>query len=120
MGLLEDLARFESDKLEEFIANTVGEVTMQAAVDSGSCANVAHPDDMPKGAIIEHNIDDKHFSGAAGGLITKHGTCRRNALGVLAGSPQTGVALGQHGRFIQYWRLQVLKIIRLATRSDLQ
>ena len=48
MELLEDLALLEADELEELIANTVDEVTLQVAVDSGSCANIAHPDDMTK------------------------------------------------------------------------
>ena len=81
MELLEDLALLESDDLEELIANTVEEVTIQVAMDSGSCANVAHKDDMPKGSFIEPNVDDKHFSGAGGDRIRKHGTCRTKCVG---------------------------------------
>jgi len=81
MELLEDLALLEPDELEELIGNTVEEVTLQVAVDSGSCANVAHPDDMPKGATIEPNIDDKHFSGAGGDRIKKYGTCKTKCTG---------------------------------------
>ena len=81
MELLEDLALLEDDELEELIANTVDEVTLQVAVDSGSCANVAHPDDMPKGAVIEPNTDDKHFSGAGGDRIKKFGTCKTKCVG---------------------------------------
>jgi hypothetical protein len=81
MELLEDLALLESEELEELIANTVDEVTLQVAVDSGSCANVAHPDDMPKGAILEPNVDDKHFSGAGGDRIKKYGTCKTKCTG---------------------------------------
>jgi hypothetical protein len=81
MELLEDLALLESEELEELIANTVEEVTLQVAVDSGSCANVAHPDDMPKGATIEPNLDDKHFSGAGGDRIKKYGTCKTKCTG---------------------------------------
>jgi len=81
MELLEDLALLESDELEELIANTVEEVTIQVAMDSGSCANVAHQDDMPKGSIIEPNLEDKHFSGAGGDRIRKHGTCRTKCVG---------------------------------------
>ena len=81
MELLEDLALLESDELEQLIANTVDEVTLQVAVDSGSCANVAHPDDMPKGAIIEPNTEDKHFSGAGGDRIKKYGTCKTKCVG---------------------------------------
>jgi len=81
MELLEDLALLESDELEELIANTVDEVTLQVAVDSGSCANVAHPDDMPKGAVLEPNVDDKHFSGAGGDRIKKYGTCKTKCTG---------------------------------------
>jgi len=81
MELLQDLALLESDELEELIANTIDEVTMQVAVDSGSCANVAHPDDMRKGAIIGPNVEDKHFSGAGGDRIKKYGTCKTNCVG---------------------------------------
>ena len=81
MELLEDLALLESDELEQLIANTVDEVTLQVAVDSGSCANVAHPDDMPKGAIIEPNTEDKHFSGAGGDRIKKYCTCKTKCVG---------------------------------------
>jgi hypothetical protein len=81
MELLQDLALLETDELVELIANTVDEVTLQVAVDSGSCANVAHPDDMPKGAIIEPNVDDKHFSGAGGDRIKKYGTCKTKCSG---------------------------------------
>ena len=81
MELLEDLALLEPEELEELIANTVDEVTLQVAVDSGSCANVAHPDDMPKGAILEPNVDDKHFSGAGGDRIKKYGTCKTKCTG---------------------------------------
>ena len=81
MELLEDLALLESEELEELIANTVDEVTLQVAVDSGSCANVAHPDDMPKGSILEPNVDDKHFSGAGGDRIKKYGTCKTKCTG---------------------------------------
>ena len=81
MELLEDLALLESDELEDLIANTVDEVTLQVAVDSGSCANVAHPDDMPKGCVLEPNVDDKHFSGAGGDRIKKYGTCKTKCTG---------------------------------------
>jgi hypothetical protein len=81
MELLEDLALLEAEDLEELIANTVDEVTLQVAVDSGSCANVAHPDDMPKGAILEPNVEDKHFSGAGGDRIKKYGTCKTKCTG---------------------------------------
>jgi hypothetical protein len=81
MELLEDLALLEADELEELIANTVDEVTIQVAIDSGSCANVAHKDDMPRGAVIEPNLEDKHFSGAGGDRIKKHGTCRTKCVG---------------------------------------
>ena len=39
--------------LEQLIANTVDEVTMQVAIDSGSCANVVPEEDLPKGVVIE-------------------------------------------------------------------
>ena len=83
MELLEDLALLESDELEELIANTVDEVTMQVATGSGSCANVAHMDDMSKGATIEPNTEDKHFPGAGGDRIKKHGTCRTKCVGAV-------------------------------------
>jgi hypothetical protein len=70
-----------SDELEELIANTVDEDIPQVAVGSGSCANVAHLDDMPKGAVVEPNVDDKHFSGAGGDMIKKYGTCKTTCAG---------------------------------------
>ena len=81
MELLEDLALPEPDGLGGLTANTVDEATLQVAVGSGSCANVAHPDDMPKGATIEPNVDDKHFSGAGGDRIKKYGTCKTKCTG---------------------------------------
>ena len=83
MELLEDLAFSESDELEELIANTVDEVTIQVAMDSGSCANVAHKDDMAKGLVIEPKVEDKHFSGAGGDRIRTHGTCRTKCVGAV-------------------------------------
>ena len=67
--------------MEELIANIVDEVALQVVVDSGSCANVAHPDDMPKGAIIEADVGDKHFSGADGDRIKTYGTCKAKCAG---------------------------------------
>ena len=81
MGLLQDLELLGSVELEELIANTVEEATVQVAMDSGSCANAAHPDGMPKGAVIEPNIGDKHFPGAGGDRIRKYGTCRTKCVG---------------------------------------
>ncbi len=52
-------------------------------MDSGSCANVAHKDDMPNGAIIEPRTEDKHFSGAGGDRIKKHGTCMTKCVGAV-------------------------------------
>jgi len=83
MELLEDLALLESDELEQLIANTVDEVTMQVAIDSGSCANVVPEEDLPKGVVIEPNLEDKHFSGAGGDRIKKFGTCRTRCVGAV-------------------------------------
>ena len=50
-------------------------VVIRAAMDSGSVANVIHPDDLPAGVEIKENTTGKHFSGAGGSLITKYGSC---------------------------------------------
>ena len=50
-------------------------VVIRAAMDSGSVANVIHPDDLPAGVDIKENTTGKHFSGAGGSLITKYGSC---------------------------------------------
>ena len=83
MELLEDLALLEPDELGQLIANTVDEVTMQVAIDSGSCANVVPEEDLPKGVVIEPNLEDTHFSGAGGDRIKKFGTCRTRCAGAV-------------------------------------
>jgi len=85
MELLEDLSLLEADELENLIATTVDEVTMQVAIDSGSCANVVPEEDVPRGVEIEPNLDDKHFSGAGGDRIKKVGTCRTRCVGAVGG-----------------------------------
>ena len=42
----------EEEDLEGLIAAAVEEVTMQVAIDSGSCANVANPEDLPGNCTI--------------------------------------------------------------------
>jgi hypothetical protein len=76
----------ESDELEQLIANTVDAVTMQVAIDSGSCANVVPEEDLPKGVVIEPNLEDTHFSGAGGDRIKKFGTCRTRCVGAVGES----------------------------------
>ena len=85
MEILEDLSLLEADELENLIATTVDEVTMQVAIDSGSCANVVPEEDVPRGVEIEPNLDDKHFSGAGGDRIKKFGTCRTKCVGAVGG-----------------------------------
>ena len=44
-------------------------------MDSGSVANVTHPVNIPDGVRIEPNLTGKHFNGAGGETIQKHGDC---------------------------------------------
>ena len=47
----------------------------RAAMDSGSCRNVAHPKTLPTGVKVTPNTTGKHFSGAVGAVIEKFGEC---------------------------------------------
>jgi len=60
---------------DELLATAEERVIVRAAMDSGSVANVIHPDDLPSGVDIKENTTGKHFSGAGGSIIKKYGSC---------------------------------------------
>ena len=73
-GAQDDVALLEEEELEQLVGATLEEVRMRVAMDSGSCANVAHPDDLPQDCIITPKAaGEKDFNGAGGDPIKKHG-----------------------------------------------
>ena len=60
---------------DELLATAEERVVVRAAMDSGSVANVIHPDDLPSGVDVKENTSGKHFSGAGGSVIKKYGSC---------------------------------------------
>jgi len=60
---------------DELLATAEERVIVRAAMDSGSVANVIHPDDLPSGVEVSENTTGKHFSGAGGSIIKKYGSC---------------------------------------------
>ena len=92
MEMFEDVALLEPEELEQIIANNVEEVTLQVAVDSGSCANVAHPDDMPKGGVTDRTLMTNTSRERAATASRSPAHTRPNAPVVMANSQRTGVA----------------------------
>ena len=60
---------------EELEINSTESVEMEAAMDSGATANVAHPRHMPGNINIRPNETDFHFKGANDSRIEKYGDC---------------------------------------------
>jgi hypothetical protein len=60
---------------DELLVTAEERVIVRAAMDSGSVANVIHPDDLPSGVEVSENTTGKHFSGAGGSIIKKYGSC---------------------------------------------
>ena len=61
---------------EAAIFNTVpDEVRIRCAADSGAVDNVIGPEDLPRGATPAGNPEGKHFVGASGEHIERHGPC---------------------------------------------
>ena len=60
---------------DELLATAGETVVIRAAMDSGSVANVIHPDDLPAGVEVTENLTGKHVSGAGGYFIKKYGSC---------------------------------------------
>ena len=65
----------EEDEGEESVNAVQKETRIRAAMDSGSCRNVTHPNTIPSGVKITPNTTGKHFSGAGGEVIEKYGEC---------------------------------------------
>ena len=67
-----------SDDDREYIDNVVAvvkEAKIPVAMDSGSCENVIHPDDLPEGfKVIPNAPDVQHFKGANDSHIERYGT----------------------------------------------
>ena len=61
---------------DELIGSTEEEVEAEVAIDSGAVDNVIFPEGLPCGVTVEPNTTGKHFTGAGGGRIKFHGTCR--------------------------------------------
>ena len=55
--------------------NPTESVEMEAAMDSGATANVAHPRHMPGNINIRPNETDFHFKGANDSRVEKYGDC---------------------------------------------
>ena len=81
----------EEDGFDEIMANVVDEVVMKVAIDSGSCANVAHPDDLPPDCIlVPKAAHEKDFNGAGGDRIKRYGKVK-------------AVMTGKEGSFMTDW-----------------
>ena len=76
----ERLIQFIEDDSDEGI-NALQQTRIRAAMDSGSCRNVTHPNTLPAGTKITPNTSGKHFSGAGGEVIEKFGECVTNIEG---------------------------------------
>ena len=83
--LSQALSLLEDYEIEQLVGATLDELTVQVAMDSGSCANVIHPDDLPQTCVITpKEANEKDFHGAGGDPIKKHGrvkTMMRGARG---------------------------------------
>ena len=83
--LSQALSLLEDYEVEQLVGATLDELTVQVAMDSGSCANVIHPDDLPETCIVTpKEPNEKDFHGAGGDPIKKHGrvkTMMRGARG---------------------------------------
>ncbi len=61
---------------DELIAAATEVVRVKLAMDSGSVANVIHPEELPCDAEVKPNLTGKHFTGANNSKIEKYGTSR--------------------------------------------
>ena len=64
------------DEDEDLIAAATEVVTIRAAMDSGSVANVIHPAEIPCDVVPTPNLTGKHFVGANNSSIERYGKCR--------------------------------------------
>ncbi len=70
MDLLED-----QEGPDEQINVVQSEIRARVAMDSGAVSSVTHPATVPHGTVIAPNTSGKHFVGAGGDTIIKHGKC---------------------------------------------
>ena len=62
---------------DSILATAMPEVVrLRPAMDSGAVKHCARPGDMPADAEPIPNVDDKHFTGAGGSRIHRHGSCK--------------------------------------------
>ena len=84
-----DMENVQSDKREvigtmdwedtddPILATAMPEVVrLRPAMDSGAVKHCAKPGDMPADAELVPNTEDKHFTGAGGSRIHRHGSCK--------------------------------------------
>ncbi len=77
-GVLETEHRLQCLTHEESADNLIAnaeEVTVEAAVDSGSVDNVINPGEVPDGVKVTPNAQGNHFVGANNSRIENFGTC---------------------------------------------
>ena len=73
----QQLQLIENEVDDELVAMAVPEtVKVTVAMDSGSVANVIHPNGLPAGTTPSGNEEDTHFSGAGGDRIRRYGHCK--------------------------------------------
>ena len=65
----------DEEELEDSINACAEEIKIQVAMDSGSVDNVTNPDTIPGQTAVKPNKTGKHFVGAGGERIKKHGEC---------------------------------------------
>ena len=70
-----DLKLLEDEIGDEQINTLQQEIKVRVAMDSGGVYSVTHPATTPDGVKIEPNVTGKHFIGAGGETIHKHGDC---------------------------------------------
>lgn len=63
------------DEEEEALLNTADVVRISSCLDSGAVANVVGPDCVPGCTVTTPHTTGRHYQGAGGSRITKHGSC---------------------------------------------
>ena len=76
----DEVALFEYEPLQE-INNVSDAVKVEVALDSGSVAHTTQPSNMPKATTITPNASGRHFTGAGGDVIERHGSATTKMTG---------------------------------------
>ncbi len=66
----------EDEESDAMLAAVAERVTIRPAMDSGSVANVVHPQHIPGDVEVKPNTTGNNFTGAGGSSIERYGTCK--------------------------------------------